>query len=43
MPPYIRNQPAHHSKRSYQEELTLFLEEYDIRYEEKYLFEGGEG
>jgi putative transposase len=35
---YITNQEEHHKKMSYKEELIAFLKEYDIEYNEKYLF-----
>ena len=35
---YIRGQPEHHQKRSFQEEYKLFLEAYGIEYEERYAF-----
>lgn len=35
---YIENQEAHHKKLSFQEELILFLKEYNIEYNEKYLW-----
>ena len=35
---YIDGQEEHHRKRSFEEELILFLKEYDIDYDERYLF-----
>jgi REP element-mobilizing transposase RayT len=34
---YILSQREHHKKRSYKEELVLFLKEYGVAYDEKYL------
>ncbi|MDZ4807239.1 MAG: transposase [Bacteroidota bacterium] len=36
---YILNQPEHHKKTSFKEEYLKFLSEFEIEYEEKYLFE----
>lgn len=36
---YILNQPSHHQKRNFKEEYLEFLKNYDIAYDEKYLFE----
>jgi len=36
---YIANQKEHHEKSSYQEELLLFLKEYGVSYDEKYLWD----
>jgi REP element-mobilizing transposase RayT len=36
---YILNQPLHHQKRNFKEEYVEFLRNYDIAYDEKYLFE----
>ncbi|MEQ1675982.1 MAG: IS200/IS605 family transposase [Chitinophagaceae bacterium] len=36
---YILNQPEHHRKISFREEYLNFLKEYEIVYENKYLFE----
>jgi putative transposase len=36
---YILNQPAHHVKKTFREEYLDFLKEFDIPYEEQYLFE----
>jgi len=30
---YIKNQPAHHAKRSYEEEFLEFLRKYGVRYD----------
>ncbi len=35
---YIKNQKEHHKKMSFQEEYILFLKEYGIDYDEKYLW-----
>ncbi|MBD3311677.1 MAG: IS200/IS605 family transposase [Candidatus Magasanikbacteria bacterium] len=35
---YIQNQEAHHKKMSYKEEYLLFLKEYGIEFDEKYLW-----
>jgi putative transposase len=36
---YILNQPIHHKKKSFREEYHGFLENYDIAFDEKYVFE----
>lgn len=36
---YIQNQEQHHSKKSFKEEYLEFLEEFQVEYEEKYLFD----
>ncbi|MCB0739768.1 MAG: transposase, partial [Chitinophagaceae bacterium] len=36
---YILNQELHHQKLSFQEEYLTLLKEFDIAFEEKYLFE----
>ena len=36
---YILNQPEHHKKIAFKEEYLNFLNEYEIEYNEKYLFE----
>lgn len=36
---YIKNQKDHHKKQSFQEELLLFLREYGVVYDEKYLWD----
>jgi REP element-mobilizing transposase RayT len=36
---YIQNQEAHHSAESFRREYIRFLEEYDIKFEERFLFE----
>ena len=36
---YILNQEEHHTKRSFQNEYLELLKEYEIEYDEKYLFE----
>jgi putative transposase len=35
---YIQNQEAHHQKMNFKEEYILFLKEYGIEYDEKYLW-----
>ena len=35
---YIENQEEHHKKRTFKEEYILFLKEYEIEYNEKYLW-----
>lgn len=35
---YIRNQEKHHARRSFQEEYKLFLQEYEIEYDERHAF-----
>ena len=35
---YLANQKEHHRKRSFQEELIQFLDEYGIDYDERYLW-----
>ena len=35
---YIQNQKEHHQKKTFQEEYKLFLEEFQIAYDELYLF-----
>ena len=35
---YIENQEEHHRKLTFEEELILFLKEYEIDYDERYLF-----
>jgi REP element-mobilizing transposase RayT len=36
---YILNQPEHHRKITFKEEYLSFLKEFEIEYDEKYLFE----
>ncbi|MCW3113563.1 MAG: transposase [Segetibacter sp.] len=36
---YILNQPFHHDKRNFKEEYLEFLKNYDVAYDDKYLFE----
>ena len=36
---YILNQEQHHSKKTFKEEYLAFLREFEIEYEEKYVFE----
>ena len=35
---YIKNQKEHHKKESFQDELLMFLNEYGIAFDEKYLW-----
>jgi putative transposase len=35
---YIENQEAHHKKKTFREELVVFLREYGIEYDEQYLW-----
>lgn len=35
---YIRNQEQHHKKMTFKEELIAFLKEYEIEYDERYLW-----
>ena len=36
---YIENQEAHHSKKTFKEEYLQFLNEFNIEYDQRYLFE----
>jgi REP element-mobilizing transposase RayT len=36
---YIKNQHAHHSKKTFQEEYRLFLNKYKVTYNEKYVWD----
>ena len=36
---YIKNQEAHHTKKTFKEEYTGFLNAYEIDYKNKYLFD----
>ena len=36
---YIKNQEAHHSHRTFQEEYLEFLERFDVSYNPKYVFD----
>ena len=36
---YIQNQEEHHRKKTFKEEYIDFLKKYEIKYDEKYLFE----
>ena len=36
---YIRDQERHHQKRDFCDELRLFLKKYEIKYDEKYLWD----
>jgi putative transposase len=35
---YLANQKEHHRKRTFQEELVQFLDEYGVEYDERYLW-----
>ena len=35
---YIANQEEHHSKKNFQEEYRLFLKEYQVEYDERYVW-----
>lgn len=35
---YIRNQQAHHTRRSFKEEYFALLRKFDVAFDEKYLF-----
>lgn len=35
---YIKNQKKHHSKKSFKEEYTTFLQKFEVDYKEEYLF-----
>jgi nicotinic acid phosphoribosyltransferase len=39
---YIMNQKEHHKKKTFKEEYISFLKEFNIEYNEKYLFEWNE-
>ena len=36
---YIRNQPAHHAKTGYKDELRWFFKKYNIEYDERYVWD----
>lgn len=36
---YIMNQPEHHKKTNFKDELRLFLEKYKIAYNEQYVWD----
>ena len=36
---YILNQKEHHRKKTFKEEYTGFLKQFNVQYEEKYLFD----
>ncbi len=36
---YIQNQPVHHKKKTFQDELRLFFNEYHIEYDERYVWD----
>jgi hypothetical protein len=37
---YIRNQRDHHRMKTFEEEYRAVLEKHEIRFEERYLFDG---
>ena len=36
---YIKNQKEHHKQLTFKKEVTRFLDEYDVEYDEKYLWD----
>ena len=36
---YIKNQEEHHKKKTFKEEYLEFLEKFNVKYKEKYLFD----
>lgn len=36
---YIKNQPEHHRKKTFQEEFRAFLKKYQVEYDEKYVWD----
>jgi REP element-mobilizing transposase RayT len=40
---YVRNQPEHHRKKTFQEEFREFLKRYGIEYDERYVRDGNRG
>lgn len=36
---YIKNQKEHHKKKTFQEELLIFLDKYKVNYDERYLWD----
>jgi putative transposase len=36
---YIRNQEKHHAKKSFKDEYGEFLQKFEVKYDDKYLFE----
>ena len=36
---YILNQPNHHKKVSFQDELRLFFKEYNVEFDERYVWD----
>jgi REP element-mobilizing transposase RayT len=36
---YVNNQEEHHRKRSFKEEVRLFLDKYEIKYDERYVWD----
>ena len=36
---YIRNQPEHHRKTTFKEELREFLKKYELEYDERYVWD----
>ncbi len=39
---YIENQKEHHRKRTFLEEYKLFLEKFEVDYDERYIFQDPE-
>ncbi|HTA26886.1 MAG TPA: IS200/IS605 family transposase [Bacteroidia bacterium] len=39
---YILNQPEHHKKKTFKDEYLLMLQKFDVKYNEKYLFDWNE-
>jgi REP element-mobilizing transposase RayT len=36
---YITNQQEHHSKKTFQDEYRVFLKKYNVKYDEKYVWD----
>jgi len=36
---YIVNQEKHHAKKTFQEEYRMFLKKYDVKYDERYVWD----
>ncbi|PWK03124.1 transposase IS200 family protein [Flavobacterium araucananum] len=36
---YIKNQEEHHKKRAFKEELVVFLNKYQVKYDERFLWD----
>lgn len=39
---YIKDQEAHHSRQTFQEEYLAFLKRFDVPYNAKYVFDSGD-